>query len=743
MAAPTPSPQDFRAAPTPSPLDFMATPTPQEITMAKPTPQESIMASAQNITTPTSQVTVPPNEIKKFLYARDWDEVIRIFKMNTRLYATKIDRSEETVLHVVVTHGDGDTLVKLLDAMEMTDFVATKDALKAKNEKGDTPLHCAAVSSSSLTMCKCIVRIDKNLILERNKKGETPLFLAALYGQKETFIYLHVVSSEMTPGDDIKPYWRNNRGQTILHCTIQREHFDLAFHIVHMYRGQFIADSFDEKGVSPLHVLASKPSAFKSGTHLPWWTKILYYCVVVEPLNVEQPQNQSKGWPTMTIITDEPEEKKKLPDNYRTCYDLFWFLWDLIRSVKRNKGIERISERKAGQDSSRYKSSYFPLNYATLLEYLKCSYIYICGVLGVLTDIQEAKQKHIWCEQIMNELVQQTAEYEWPDGPGVHVLDLPSEETKNVINFMEKHKTDSSPPNLKNANGDQQIKDILNTVLAKLDAQPKEIEQRLDRQQETMSALLVAAKYGVIEMVKKILEDVPQKIHDRTIDEKTILHVAVENRQPHVFMKLMNNNNIWNNLKETVDANGNNVLHMAAKLSKYKPWKIPGGAMQMQGEIKWYQYVKASVPKHLSQQANQDDETPGEIFNKSHKGLVQDANEWLKSTSESCSVVAALVAGVSYATSSQVPGGNNDKTGKPTLQGHPTFDVFAVASLVSLCFSIIALVILPLHLHFSQRTKRFSQKFATKASYGLNLTFFVHCLNFSFLRCRIFFCARR
>ncbi|KAI4301213.1 hypothetical protein L6164_034514 [Bauhinia variegata] len=497
------------AAPTPSSLDFMSTPTPQEITMAKPTPQVS------TVTTPTPQDTVQPKEIKKFLYARDWKEVIRTFKENTDFYATKINKSEETVLHVVVTHGDGDTLVKLLDAMEMKDSVATKDALKAKNKQGDTPLHCAAVSSSFLTMCKRIVRIDKNLVLERNNKSETPLFLAALYGQKETFIYLHRVSSEMTPGKDITPSWRNNGGQTILHCTIQREHFDLAFYIIPLYKDQFIGDTVDEKGITPLHVLASKPSGFKSGTRLRWWTKILYYCVAVEPLKFEQPQKQSPGWQTVTIITDEPEDKKKLPDNYQTCYDFFWFLWDLILSVKWKKGIERILEREAGQDSSRYKSSYFPLNYATVLEYLKCSYMYTCGVLGALTDIKKAKHKHVWCEQIMNELVQQKADNEWPDGGTAPLIDPPSEETNSFINFVKTHKTDSSPPNLKNANGDQQKQYMLNAVLAKQEAQPNEIDQRLEAllikllkldrepQQEKMSTLLVAAKYGVIEMVKK------------------------------------------------------------------------------------------------------------------------------------------------------------------------------------------------------------------------------------------------
>jgi len=46
----------------------------------------------------------------------------------------------------------------------------------------------------------------------------------------------------------------------------------------------------------------------------------------------------------------------------------------------------------------------------------------------------------------------------------------------------------------------------------------------------------------------------------------------------------------------------------------------------------------------------------------------------LKRTSESCAVVAALVAGVSFATSGSVPGGNQ-QTGYPTFEGQLAFQV--------------------------------------------------------------------
>ncbi|KAI4301211.1 hypothetical protein L6164_034512 [Bauhinia variegata] len=592
-------------------------------------------------------------DIKDSLFARDWKKVIEIFKEHPEFYTDKVTKSEDTALHVVATHGAKDTLVQFLDAMqENIDWRATRRALGAKNKQGDTPLHCAAArSSSSPIMCQRIVLIDPMLVVDRNNNRETPLFLAALHGHKETFLYLHSVASSMFSSEDtlmkLTRPWRRLGGETILHCTIQREYFELAFYVIHLYRDQFIASCVDEKGITSLHVLANKPSAFESGTRFRWWSKIIYHCMIVEPLKVpsksddrvevelaEPSQNQSPDSHTRTTTLFD---KAELPKNYHTCYEFFEFLWGLFQS----------------------------------------------GSMG----IQKVKQKHTWCAQIMDELIKQNSEYEWMDSASNLFIDQSEDEQQRVLDVFNKPNTDLSPPGpspLTNVNAVQQMQQ---------EAQPKEDPEQ-EEMDKRMTALLVPAKNGVIEIVKQILERIPVAILDRTKEEKNILHVAVENRKPHIFMELRKYDH-WGYLIENVDVNGNNILHFAAKASKYKPWQIPGAAMQMQWEIKWYQYVKKAVDfqaQHLIFQSNNNDETPEEIFIESHQKLVEEGSQWLKNTSESCSVVAALIAGVSFATSSQVPGGFNEDNGKPTLGGHPAFNIFAITSMASLCFSVTAMV---------------------------------------------------
>ena len=46
------------------------------------------------------------------------------------------------------------------------------------------------------------------------------------------------------------------------------------------------------------------------------------------------------------------------------------------------------------------------------------------------------------------------------------------------------------------------------------------------------TALLIAAKNGLVKAVKKILDDIPVSIHDQLlIEKKNIVHVAIEERQ--------------------------------------------------------------------------------------------------------------------------------------------------------------------------------------------------------------------
>ena len=135
------------------------------------------------------------------------------------------------------------------------------------------------------------------------------------------------------------------------------------------------------------------------------------------------------------------------------------------------------------------------------------------------------------------------------------------------------------------------------------------------------------------------------------------------------------------------------------------------------------QYVKRTVPQYLLYQPDNDKKIPAQLFTEHHEKLVQEGGEWLSKTSESCSVVAALIATVAFATSTTIPGGIKEGSGSPYLETYPTFDVFAVTSLVALCFSVTALFLFLAFLTSRYQEKDFRSDLPRKLLLGLTSLF--------------------
>lgn len=120
-------------------------------------------------------------------------------------------------------------------------------------------------------------------------------------------------------------------------------------------------------------------------------------------------------------------------------------------------------------------------------------------------------------------------------------------------------------------------------------------KKKLSEMEKRETAILIAAKNGVVEIVEKILEHFPVAIHDKNYEKKNIVLLAVQHRQPHVYELLLKRKILKETVFRQVDVDGNSALHLAAKLGENRPWLIPGAALQMQWEIKWYE-----VQNHIS-----------------------------------------------------------------------------------------------------------------------------------------------
>ncbi|KAK7840639.1 ankyrin repeat-containing protein itn1, partial [Quercus suber] len=262
---------------------------------------------------------------------------------------------------------------------------------------------------------------------------------------------------------------------------------------------------------------------------------------------------------------------------------------------------------------------------------------------------------------------------------------------------------------------------ITDTVKKILKEIPMAINVKREGKEEKIETpTLLAAKNGITEMVEKILKEIPMAIND---ESNNVVLLAAKNRQTHVLRVLFKHDFVKCKLIHEVDANGNNALHLAAELGEQEPWVIPGAALQMQWEIKWYEFVKNNMPEHFRYQHNQDKMTPDEIFNRTHVELVKQGSEWLNKTSESCSVVAALIVTVAFAASTTIPGNIDEKIGKPNLEDRSGLSIFAYSSLIALFFSTTALFSFLSILTDRYKQKDFHFKLPIRILIGLSALF--------------------
>ncbi|KAM4075462.1 hypothetical protein ACB094_10G171500 [Castanea mollissima] len=204
-----------------------------------------------------------------------WDIVLSICRENW-LLNVPITKMGGTVLHIAAYHKQEMIFEQLLQQLRPPGSLLAKVSLKRKNDVGNTPLHYAAEVGSK-KICRSMIEFDRaesaTLLSVRNNEGETPLFLAALHGHIDVFLYLHF---ECHPGREHSNYCTRNNGDTILHCAISEEHYELALIILHLHKD--LANLSNKKGMTPVHLLASMPSAFKSGSNLRWFENIIYHC---------------------------------------------------------------------------------------------------------------------------------------------------------------------------------------------------------------------------------------------------------------------------------------------------------------------------------------------------------------------------------------------------------------------------------------------------------------------------------
>ncbi|KAL6338440.1 hypothetical protein AAG906_020529 [Vitis piasezkii] len=402
----------------------------------------------------------------------------------------------------------------------------------------------------------------------------------------------------MCEGNTATGYCKNDDGKNVLHLAIEEGHMDLAFQIIQ--KEEDLMDCFDREGISPLHVLAEKPTAFRIGIHLS---------IFVEELVPGAPKAKKNIFQEL--------QKIKLPGKSKKHLDQ--------ENPEEGQGIELHGHNSSNIGAQGHIP--FPSKYGRCLRFIK---LLVSQVLLVIISV------------------------------------LPALETP----------------------------------------------------------ILVASKNGIMEMVTKILELFPMAIYDTHKENwKNTVLMAVENRQSHIYDFLLNRKHLLDReiAFRAVDYRRNTALHLAGKLAGYHHCQhIPTSMLQMQWEVKWYQYVQNSVRFDIRKIGMNVLQMRS---SKNHANLEDESKRWIDSTSNSCSFIAALIATVAFASSASVPGGVNQDTGVPILLHHLAFSIFSMSSLLALSCSMISLLIFLAIFVSKDQNKDFTRNLPRKFLLGLTSLF--------------------
>ncbi|XP_052174611.1 uncharacterized protein LOC127789698 isoform X2 [Diospyros lotus] len=150
-----------------------------------------------------------------------------------------IDVDGNTVLHFLAIDGDESAFKELSEK-----GLITSEMQRIGNFRGNTALHEAA-RFGHLSVVKIMLEKEEGLALARNNLGETPLYVAVAAGKKD--VYDFVKQKLVGKENDVT---RRNDGSSLLHAAVVAEYYG----------------AHDEKGITAMSVLASKPLSFKSGS---------------------------------------------------------------------------------------------------------------------------------------------------------------------------------------------------------------------------------------------------------------------------------------------------------------------------------------------------------------------------------------------------------------------------------------------------------------------------------------------
>ncbi|KAI3921551.1 hypothetical protein MKW98_013485 [Papaver atlanticum] len=239
---------------------------------------------------------------------------------------------------------------------------------------------------------------------------------------------------------------------------------------------------------------------------------------------------------------------------------------------------------------------------------------------------------------------------------------------------------------------------LVSEMFGQIDKAVTDKSQIVEYFSESSNLIKTAVKNGTKEVIVGCLKKFPFLIWHE-LGGQTMIQMAIAERNEKIFDIICETSGKDKiDLVSRKDKNGYTLLHHAAKIAPpVQLNSVSGAALQVQRELQWFRGVESLIPVEDKFRRNRKGFTAQYIFTQQHKKLVEKGGQWMKDTSGSCMVVAALITTVAFAAVFTVPGGNisdtnSAKNGTPIFLQKTSFTVFIIADALALFSSITSVL---------------------------------------------------
>ncbi|XAR65699.1 hypothetical protein NMG60_11009890 [Bertholletia excelsa] len=601
-----------------------------------------------------------------------------------------------TVLNAAIYYEEENLSLALLDLLRTDESIKE---MMVPNYDGISILHDAATTDRMRRVAGVMLRKAPELLELKNVNGETALFRSASYGKIKMFEFLdeqvgeHLENiKEEDKEQKGKYFYKRKDGSTILHISVLYQHFDLALLIAK--RHESLIHWRDGDGMTPLQLLACNPLAFKSGSRQNQLEQLIYSCVSTGDSSAS---DKVKSCCKMPLVEDIRSKKK----TYESAMRLAEFLIEKDRSwVVTKSALEKscptLNEQGATESALEESAT-------RLAKFLVGKYRSWEATDSALQKSGVTPSQYEATESALDESAMRLGKF-----------------------LVEKYRSWEANESTIEKSGPKVNRYGAIIILTQDKEARNEHDAPVGRSciiEAVETPLFLAAKKGIIEIVREILTKHPLAIEHIDAEGQNILHVAIKYRQMHIFDLIVDERKktLMRWITRKIDNNGNSILHMVGlKENAEKVEDMRSPAIVLQEDLLLFERIN-KITDYFYYHRNNKGHTAEEQFAISSSKLRSDAKEWLKRTAENCSIVAVLIATVAFAAAYTVPGGLNQETGYPILINQPFFIVFTMTDVLSLTFALTSVITFLSILTSPFRLKDFKQTLPQKLMLGVTL----------------------